>query len=597
MAAMSDGEEERSSSSSYDGLLPGFTLAHRRDAQAAFWGLGVDKWKECIDVHHWPAGGRFTYDLCLHNGNGFKREYGYLASIHAAWCVAAGAMGVVSVWPLPSRTTASTTSTTTAAPPPPHQNVPREDTDPHSLSNAGKNGSVTTTTTASGAGSGPQPHGGVHGGAPRRALLACGPDLWLELHDRAMGHPGNDFLNGRFRHLGQGNRAYVAFTFPGCKRKNAASEEGEGTGMTDVAIAEFKRMPRQLCYLEKSDDKHYAGMRSMPPVKRKTMRNYLRRYMHECYSSLVAAKQRAAELKDKVRQTPTTTTTTAAAGVVTASAASCHNVMELFEPLSEEDMTKAATRDPIQDDRSPPRRLLSGLAASHGIDSVTLVGLLRPIATLQIRLSRIEPSRDGNTRTMVVLVNKLLCEAGLHPCIFQWPDGAALVALSTWVEELQVGMQRWEWARQTYLALPPPCEEGHIAETPDEQKGRTKRSPLRGTDWQVAFLKLHDTPLLVDVVDSVNHGGASAGAPSTEEDAHRTLPRTAKVTSSSSTSSGVVVLPAKLSAGLTGPDMLWVPADLLTASTMDFTPPPQEAFRCPVAPPKESRQSNAYFTN
>ena len=69
--------------------------------------------------------------------------------------------------------------------------------------------------------------------------------------------------------------------------------------------------------------------------------------------------------------------------------------------------------------------------------------VLRAIARFMQKIGRTEPSRDGNTRTLVVLCNKLLVENGFTPCIYAWPDANGLVTLQEWEGEMRAGMKAW----------------------------------------------------------------------------------------------------------------------------------------------------------
>lgn len=71
--------------------------------------------------------------------------------------------------------------------------------------------------------------------------------------------------------------------------------------------------------------------------------------------------------------------------------------------------------------------------------------ILPEAAKLMQRICRMEPSRDGNTRTLVVLINKLLTDQGLHPCLFTWPDVAGTISLAEWTEEFTRCYKKWEF--------------------------------------------------------------------------------------------------------------------------------------------------------
>lgn len=340
-------------------------------ASSRFWQLGQHKWRESIDVKH-QSHGRFVYDLCLHGGNGFRREVGYLSSMYDAWCFADDEFGFKS-----------------------------------------------------------------------------SERSWLALHFLCMQHPGNDFLNGRFRHLKQGNRAMIS--------------KMEGWTLTDEAHAEFKRMPKRLCYVEKltrgtdSEKKEYSHTRFMPGNRRKTMRRYVRQYIADFYKSVGVFPVTAETVEDAVRNGSARAHLlrmhAAAPSLATADAKALeasHDIefyrtqRQPFVRGRDAPWDKPVVREELDGDDA--RRAVLVVPVAWKEYPPPRAKVLSAAATLQQRLARIEPSRDGNTRTTVVLINKLLCECGLTPGLFTYPDGAAFMHHARWLTEVESAIAAGESA-------------------------------------------------------------------------------------------------------------------------------------------------------
>jgi hypothetical protein len=325
-------------------------------ARAKFWELGNGKWQEAIDMSHWKFG-RFVYDQCLHGGNAYRKEVGYLSSMYDSWLVASAAMG-------------------------------------------------TKATSAH----------------------------WKDLHFAAMQHPGNDFLNGKFRHVYQHNRAMVS---RGYSEKSPT--------LATSATKEFnKGMPRHMCFLDKEPDsnKDYSHKRNMPGCKRHTMDTYVWRYMDEFYKAVGCAASEADDLeRGELRRLP-------------ARVPHCDEGFDLV--ANDDDIADVRyTPEQVAGEREAQQARVARRAArcAHAFEWVVpcpyavwpppATQVVDAVAQLHQRLARLEPSRDGNTRTMVVIVNQLLCECGLTPAVFEWPDGAAIMTLEEWRDVIIHGMARW----------------------------------------------------------------------------------------------------------------------------------------------------------
>jgi hypothetical protein len=364
-----------------------------REALTRYWGLGSNKWRECIDLKH-AVHGRHVYDLCLHHGNGMRKEIGYLTSMYDAWRYAGDELGFKS-----------------------------------------------------------------------------GEHSWRGLHFLAMQHPGNDFLNGRYRTLRQGNRAYVS----------SSVDAGKHTAEA------FERMPRRLCFLEKitkdmtgitdSERRDYSHVRNMPGIRRKMMRRYMRQYISEFYRSVglapvsaesvhaaLAAGQLRLVMHDTVPESPDGASSIpferrhlppcplplrAAAPAAASESASSVDASSppAASPSAAEPIQPARTDVKARREWTPPFAALEIPAEWTKGYPPPRDDVIHAATVLHQRLSRMEPSRDGNTRTMVVLINKLLTECGLHPAIFEWPDGAAILTHDAWAKALQESLARWEAAR------------------------------------------------------------------------------------------------------------------------------------------------------
>jgi hypothetical protein len=68
------------------------------------------------------------------------------------------------------------------------------------------------------------------------------------------------------------------------------------------------------------------------------------------------------------------------------------------------------------------------------------------VARVTQSLQRLHPFSDGNTRTLALVRNKLLTEAGLHPAIMADPKRAYLMSHDTWTKDIQEGLERWKQA-------------------------------------------------------------------------------------------------------------------------------------------------------
>lgn len=235
---------------------------------------------------------------------------------------------------------------------------------------------------------------------------------WLALHFLAMQHPGNEFMNGRFRNLRQGNRALLS----------------KKLGVTKARVKEMQMMPEALCRVRKRseafDDK-YTHERWNPPVRRKTMRRYVYQYIHDFYKAV---------------------------GVVTPTAErviATGRVVLLAPPLADDDRRGdgPAVAEYAMDETPPSMTTLPTVAVVYDVEWTKgypppSEDVIDAITTLHQRLSRIEPSRDGNTRTMVVLINKLLCECGLQPAVFDFPDAASFWTHDEWRKEVCDAIKR-----------------------------------------------------------------------------------------------------------------------------------------------------------
>lgn len=69
---------------------------------------------------------------------------------------------------------------------------------------------------------------------------------------------------------------------------------------------------------------------------------------------------------------------------------------------------------------------------------------LLAIAKFIRRLEWLHPFCDGNTRTHIALLNKLLTENGFHPVVLDNQNAAILTTLQGWTAYIKDGMNRWE---------------------------------------------------------------------------------------------------------------------------------------------------------
>lgn len=79
---------------------------------------------------------------------------------------------------------------------------------------------------------------------------------------------------------------------------------------------------------------------------------------------------------------------------------------------------------------------------------------IRCIADLFQTLEWLHPFRDGQTRTDLVLLSKLLCEQGFNPAFLEEPSASSFCFLDEWVSYLKNGMAQW---REEFNALNPIC--------------------------------------------------------------------------------------------------------------------------------------------
>ena len=68
---------------------------------------------------------------------------------------------------------------------------------------------------------------------------------------------------------------------------------------------------------------------------------------------------------------------------------------------------------------------------------------LLAIADLFQKLEFLHPFQDGQGRTDVILLSKLLCEYGFNPAILYDPYVSSYVSLEDWYKYLELGMQEW----------------------------------------------------------------------------------------------------------------------------------------------------------
>ncbi|HEY5235578.1 MAG TPA: Fic family protein, partial [Rhabdochlamydiaceae bacterium] len=69
---------------------------------------------------------------------------------------------------------------------------------------------------------------------------------------------------------------------------------------------------------------------------------------------------------------------------------------------------------------------------------------IRIIARLYAELEWIHPWHDGQGRTDLISLNGLLCqEAGLHPCILEYPYFSSSNSIDAWVDYLKAGLQEF----------------------------------------------------------------------------------------------------------------------------------------------------------
>lgn len=71
-------------------------------------------------------------------------------------------------------------------------------------------------------------------------------------------------------------------------------------------------------------------------------------------------------------------------------------------------------------------------------------GRLKIIAETHQLLERLHAFKDANTRTNLLVLNKLLTEQGYHPVILDDPNTSYLVSTEEWVTEIERGLQRWK---------------------------------------------------------------------------------------------------------------------------------------------------------
>lgn len=83
---------------------------------------------------------------------------------------------------------------------------------------------------------------------------------------------------------------------------------------------------------------------------------------------------------------------------------------------------------------------------------------LRAIADLFQKLEWLHPFHDGQGRTDLVLLSKLLTENGFHPVIMQQPFTSSFSTLDEWVEELEKGLVAWEVLANQKLSNEQPIE-------------------------------------------------------------------------------------------------------------------------------------------
>ncbi|MFK8022951.1 MAG: Fic family protein [Ilumatobacter sp.] len=69
---------------------------------------------------------------------------------------------------------------------------------------------------------------------------------------------------------------------------------------------------------------------------------------------------------------------------------------------------------------------------------------LVPIARLHKQLEYLHPFKDANTRTNLVVLNRLLVEFGFSPVILDDPNQSYVQSLQEWQHMLIKGMVRWQ---------------------------------------------------------------------------------------------------------------------------------------------------------
>lgn len=69
---------------------------------------------------------------------------------------------------------------------------------------------------------------------------------------------------------------------------------------------------------------------------------------------------------------------------------------------------------------------------------------LRAIAELHQNLEWLHPFHDGQSRTTLIVLRKLLIEQGFTPGLFKNPFFAAFATLDEWVEYLKEAMEKWK---------------------------------------------------------------------------------------------------------------------------------------------------------
>ena len=93
--------------------------------------------------------------------------------------------------------------------------------------------------------------------------------------------------------------------------------------------------------------------------------------------------------------------------------------------------------------------MLPGLQGIESIKSDYQERAIRLIAQLYAELEWIHPWHDGQGRTDLISLNGLLCqEAGLHPCILEYPYFSSSNSVDAWVDYLKAGLQEFKKAQK-----------------------------------------------------------------------------------------------------------------------------------------------------